>query len=139
MYGNSSKRDYYERGGGGLHGGGGGHVAVCSRGQAVALTVFVFSAIFFTALAVAFVRPFSIGPGTGGSGPNFDHCYGSRYDKSTTDRVDDDYEKEYVDADPAWTYDGEPVATNGEPFPWNNVRLPTFIKPVRSEHMHQTS
>lgn len=24
-----------------------------------------------------------------------------------------------------------PVATNGEIFPWNNVRLPSFIRPIR--------
>jgi len=24
-----------------------------------------------------------------------------------------------------------PLATNGEVFPWNNVRLPTFVRPLR--------
>ena len=142
LYGNASKRDYYERGGVG-----GGHVAVCSRGQAVALTVFVFSAIFFTSLAVAFIRPFSLRSVSGGPATYLDHCYGTRFFTSTDgsylsgpatdetgsavsgDQGDLDYEKEYTDAS-AW-YEGEPMATNGEPFPWNNVRLPKFIRPVR--------
>ena len=109
MYGNASKRDYYERGGVG-----GGHVAVCSRGQAVALTVFVFSAIFFTSLAVAFIRPFSLRSVSGGPATYLDHCYGTRFFTSTDgsylsgpatdetgsavsgDQGDLDYEKEYT-------------------------------------------
>ena len=64
LYGNSTnKRDLYDR----------GHVATCSRGQAVALTVFIFSAIFFSSLAVAFIRPFSI-PETIHTPSYLDHC-----------------------------------------------------------------
>ena len=66
LYGNSTgKRDLYER----------GHVAACSRGQAVALTVFIFSSIFFTSLAIAFVRPFTIEEAFGKISPSYlDHC-----------------------------------------------------------------
>ena len=64
LYGNSTnKRDLYER----------GHVATCSRGQAIALTVFIFSAIFFSSLAVAFIRPFSVEE-TIRSASYLDHC-----------------------------------------------------------------
>ena len=66
LYGNSTgKRDLYER----------GHVAACSRGQAVALTVFIFSSIFFTSLAIAFVRPFTLEEAFGKISPSYlDHC-----------------------------------------------------------------
>ena len=67
LYGNSTgKRDLYER----------GHVAACSRGQAVALTVFIFSSIFFTSLAIAFVRPFTLEEAFGKvvSPSYLDHC-----------------------------------------------------------------
>ena len=65
LYGNTGKRDLYER----------GHVATCSRGQAVALTVFIFSSIFFTSLAIAFVRPFTLEEAfTKISTSYIDHC-----------------------------------------------------------------
>ncbi len=37
----------------------GGHVAQCTKAQAIGITVFVLTAIFLTSLAVAFVRPFN--------------------------------------------------------------------------------
>ena len=50
-------------------------MATCSRGQAVALTVFVFSSIFFTSLAIAFVRPFSLDEAISKVSPSYiDHC-----------------------------------------------------------------
>ena len=66
LYGNATgKKDLYER----------GHVATCSRGQAVALTVFIFSSIFFTSLAIAFVRPFSLDEAISKVSPSYiDHC-----------------------------------------------------------------
>ena len=120
LYGNAHKRDLYER----------GHVAVCSRGQAIALTIFVFSAIFFTSLAVAFIRPFSLEDSVGNTRGYLEHCYGSSYVAQSGETTDSSGDPENENSDPAW-YNGEPIATNGEPFPWNNVRLPTFIQPVR--------
>ena len=50
-------------------------MATCSRGQAVALTVFIFSSIFFTSLAIAFVRPFSLDEAISKVSPSYiDHC-----------------------------------------------------------------
>ena len=50
-------------------------MATCSRGQAVALTVFIFSSIFFTSLAIAFVRPFTIEEAFGKVSTSYiDHC-----------------------------------------------------------------
>lgn len=37
----------------------------------------------------------------------------------------------YIDEDSNTTKTFIPRATNGQIFPWNNVRLPTFIKPLR--------
>lgn len=85
-----SKRDLYEK----------GHVAVCSHRQAMCITVFVFTAIFCTALVAAFARPFS-------------DCLAS------TDITDHSQSGPKI-----------PIATNGETFPWNNVRLPMFIRPL---------
>jgi hypothetical protein len=47
---NSTKKDLYEHG---------RHVAQCTKAQAVGIIVFVFSAIFLTALVGAFFRPFT--------------------------------------------------------------------------------
>lgn len=87
-----SKRDLYER----------GHVAVCSHKQAICITVFVFTTILLSSLAIAFVRPwndcgipFMLDDPVGGSGRR-----------------------------------GPPIATTGEVFPWDNVRLPIFIRPL---------
>jgi len=85
-----SKRDLYER----------GHVAVCSHRQAICITVFVFSSIFFSSLAIAFARPWN-------------------------DCGVPDYTVETIPEAPK-----TPKATNGEEFPWNEVRLPIFIRPV---------
>ena len=50
-------------------------MATCSRGQAVALTIFIFSSIFFTSLAIAFVRPFSLDEAISKVSPSYiDHC-----------------------------------------------------------------
>ena len=49
LYNPNGKRDLYER----------GHVAQCSRCQAVSLTIFIFTAIFLSSLSLAFIRPFT--------------------------------------------------------------------------------
>ena len=44
---------------------------------------------------------------------------------------DDEFSKWYVDGTPlATSCNGEPCQDEDE-FPWNDVRLPTFIKPIR--------
>ncbi len=87
-------------------------MAQCSKVTAISLTVFIFSAIFFSSLALAFIRPF-----------DFSHeCPAVDVDFVETHETEDYYEYEEEE---------ELVATNGEPFPWDDIRLPTFIKPVR--------
>ncbi|XP_059093631.1 endoplasmic reticulum aminopeptidase 1-like isoform X1 [Tigriopus californicus] len=88
----TSKKDLYEQ----------GPVAQCSKAQAIALTVFVFTALFLTSLAAAFVKPFNI------------EC-----------PVEEIAEVEVPSDEP------ELVATNGEEFPWDDIRLPSFITPIR--------
>lgn len=79
-----------------------GHVAVCSHKQAICITVFVFSSILATSIIVAFARPWNECGGLVGIG---DDIIG----------VDEDVPL---------------VATNGEYFPWDDIRLPIFIRPV---------
>jgi len=85
-----SKRDLYER----------GHVAVCSHRQATCITVFVFSCILLSSLAIAFMRPWN-------------DCGFPDYIDKTVPQMPK-----------------IPIATNGEVFPWDDVRLPIFIRPV---------
>jgi len=87
-----SKRDLYER----------GHVAVCSHKQAICITVFVFTTILLSSLAIAFVRPWN-------------DC-GINY--TLEDSMDGSKTR------------GPPMATTGEVFPWDDVRLPIFIRPL---------
>jgi len=85
----NSKRDLYER----------GHVAVCSHGQAICITVFVFSSIVATSFIVAFARPWN-------------DCVNFEIPTTVENKPD------------------IPIATNGEVFPWNDVRLPIFVRPL---------
>eukprot|EP00095_Tigriopus_kingsejongensis_P000725 snap_masked-scaffold338_size202645-processed-gene-1.10 protein:Tk00725 transcript:snap_masked-scaffold338_size202645-processed-gene-1.10-mRNA-1 annotation:"endoplasmic reticulum aminopeptidase 1" len=91
LYANS-KKELYEN----------GAVAQCSKAQAIALTVFVLSALFLTSLAAAFVKPFNI------------EC-----------PVEEIPEVEVPNTEP------ELIATNGEEFPWDDIRLPAFLIPIR--------
>lgn len=102
LYNGGAKREFYERGG--IIGPHGPAVAQCTKAQAIALTVFIFTAIFLTSLAASFGRPF------GGSGP----CPGDIIHDMPNHVVEPDL-----------------IATNGEEFPWDNVKLPEFITPVR--------
>ena len=90
-----------------------GHgVAQCSKCTAISLTVFIFSVIFLSSLSLAFIRPF-----------DFSHeCPSLDVEFVETKETDDYYD-----------YDEEEdlIATNGEPFPWDDIRLPKFITPVR--------
>jgi len=85
----NSKRDLYER----------GHVAVCSHGQAICITVFVFSSIVATSFIVAFARPWN-------------DCVNFEIATVVASKPD------------------IPIAANGEVFPWNDVRLPIFVRPI---------
>jgi hypothetical protein len=76
-------------------------VAQCSKAQAIAITVFVVTMLFLTALAAAFIRPFH-------------------------DCALEDLPLLHSDSKEV-----EPEATNGETFPWDDVRLPKFITPIR--------
>ena len=94
-------------------GGGNGHVAQCSKCTAISLTVFIFSSIFLSSLSLAFIRPFDFNQECPvGQAPSFI--------ETQEDSDYYDYEEE----------DGI-IATNGETFPWDDLRLPTFINPVR--------
>merc|ERR1711879_637176 len=76
-----------------------GHVAVCSHRQATCITVFVFTSIFLSSLVIAFARPWN-------------DCAAT----DIIDAVDDHTEAAKI-----------LTATNGELFPWDDVRLPIFI------------
>lgn len=88
-----------------------GHVAQCSRCTAISLTVFIFSVIFLSSLSLAFIRPFDF----------TEEC------PSADDDLVEVQEPDYYE----YEEEEDLVATNGEPFPWDDIRLPTFIKPVR--------
>ena len=89
----------------------GHHVAQCSKCTAIALTIFVFSVIFLSSLAIAFIRPFDFNQAC----PVYDNDFVEVHEP-------EEYEYETED---------DLIATNGEPFPWDDIRLPEFIKPVR--------
>lgn len=79
-------------------------VATCSRKQAVFIIGLILATLLTCSLIIAFVRP--------------SHC---------------GHVEEGLDfhEDVAVTPPPEAIATNGEPFPWNDVRLPDFIVPLR--------
>ncbi|XP_076160195.1 glutamyl aminopeptidase isoform X5 [Ptiloglossa arizonensis] len=78
---------------------------VCSQKRALCITTVVFAILFAISLIIAFAGPQNDCP-----------CVG---EKPANLEIEDD-EKSSV-----------PLATNGEVFPWNNVRLPTFAHPTR--------
>ena len=74
--------------------------------------MFIFSVIFLSSLSLAFIRPFDFSQECPkGLAPVF---------IPTEEDYDPDYEEEE-----------EIIATNGETFPWDDIRLPAFINPVR--------
>ncbi|EFX80575.1 endoplasmic reticulum aminopeptidase 1-like isoform X2 [Daphnia pulex] len=80
-------------------------VATCSRRQAVVIIGLILVTLLTCSLIIAFVRP--------------SHC--GHVDEGGLDF----HEEVAVTAPP------EAIATNGEPFPWNDVRLPDSIVPLR--------
>ncbi|XP_031336695.1 endoplasmic reticulum aminopeptidase 1-like isoform X2 [Photinus pyralis] len=82
-------------------------VAACSQKRALCIATVVF-AIFFTAsVIIAYTGPQSECTCAGNKPPNY---------------VDDEWNETKMLV---------PRATNGQIFPWNNIRLPTFITPTR--------
>ncbi|XP_048505208.1 endoplasmic reticulum aminopeptidase 2-like isoform X2 [Athalia rosae] len=80
-------------------------VAVCSQKRALCIATIVLAILFAVSLIIAFAGPQNDCP-----------CAG---EKPANLEAEDDGDS------------GGPIATNGEIFPWNNVRLPTFAHPTR--------
>ncbi|XP_017878860.1 glutamyl aminopeptidase-like isoform X2 [Ceratina calcarata] len=78
---------------------------VCSQKRALCVATVVFAILFAISLIIAFAGPQNDCP-----------CAG---EKPANLEIEDDEKS------------SEPLATNGEVFPWNNVRLPTFAHPTR--------
>ena len=90
-----------------------GQVAQCSKCTAISLTVFVFSVIFLSSLALAFIRPFDFTQECRvKDAPQF---------IEVIDHDDYEYYEQEVDL----------KTEDGTIFPWDDIRLPKFIKPVR--------
>ncbi|RZC34845.1 endoplasmic reticulum aminopeptidase 1-like [Asbolus verrucosus] len=82
-------------------------VAACSHNRALCIATVVFALLFTIAVIIAFTGPQSDCTCAGEKPPNF---------------VDENWNvtKAFI-----------PRATNGQIFPWNNIRLPTFVRPTR--------
>ncbi|XP_076751156.1 endoplasmic reticulum aminopeptidase 1 isoform X3 [Xylocopa sonorina] len=78
---------------------------VCSQKRALCIATVVFAILFAISLIIAFAGPQNDCP-----------CAG---EKPANLEIEDDEKS------------SEPLATNGEVFPWNNVRLPAFAHPTR--------
>ncbi|XP_066255197.1 endoplasmic reticulum aminopeptidase 2-like isoform X2 [Euwallacea similis] len=82
-------------------------VATCSHNRALSIATIVFALLFTIAVIIAFTGPQSDCTCAGEKPPN------------------------YVDEESNLTRTYIPKATNGQIFPWNNVRLPTTLRPAR--------
>nr|XP_022900776.1 endoplasmic reticulum aminopeptidase 1-like isoform X2 [Onthophagus taurus] len=82
-------------------------VATCSQKRALFIATVVFAVLFAVALIIAYTGPQSDCTCAGEKPPN------------------------YVDEDWNVTKVFVPRATNGQVFPWNNIRLPSIVKPTR--------
>ncbi|XP_076261185.1 endoplasmic reticulum aminopeptidase 1-like isoform X2 [Rhynchophorus ferrugineus] len=82
-------------------------VAACSHNRALCIATIVFALLFTIAIIIAFTGPQSDCTCAGEKPPN------------------------YVDEGTNLTRTFIPRATNGQIFPWNNVRLPTTLKPSK--------
>ncbi|KAJ9582424.1 hypothetical protein L9F63_003222, partial [Diploptera punctata] len=83
-------------------------VAVCSQKRAMFIATVAFATLFVISLIIAYAGPQNECPCAGEKPENLD-------DESSLNSS----------APPV------PLATNGEIFPWDNVRLPAFVKPTR--------
>ena len=79
-------------------------VATCSRQQACVIVGAILVTLMACSLVIAFVKP----------NPDCEH----HEDINTLD-------------DPKPTPLPEAIATNGDPFPWNDIRLPDYVTPLR--------
>ncbi|KAG5892870.1 hypothetical protein JTB14_032594 [Gonioctena quinquepunctata] len=82
-------------------------VAACSHNRALCIAIVVFALLFTLAIIIAFTGPQSDCTCVGEKPPN------------------------YVDQSTNMTRIFVPRATNGQIFPWNNIRLPITLKPHR--------
>ncbi|CAH0561852.1 unnamed protein product [Brassicogethes aeneus] len=82
-------------------------VAACSHNRALCIATIVFALLFTIAIIIAFTGPQSDCSCAGEKPPNY---------------VDDEWNmtRQFI-----------PRATNGQIFPWNNIRLPSTVKPTR--------
>ncbi|KAJ8684054.1 hypothetical protein QAD02_019846 [Eretmocerus hayati] len=109
------KRNLYEQNG----------VAVCSQKRALCITVVVFATLFAISLIIAYA-----GPQNGTlkslalSLRQYLDTYLGTQDCPCAGEKPANYVIEEDD-------DSEPIATNGEIFPWDNVRLPDYVHPTR--------
>ncbi|XP_023702695.1 endoplasmic reticulum aminopeptidase 1 isoform X2 [Cryptotermes secundus] len=83
-------------------------VAVCSQKRAMFIATIVFATLFVISLIIAYAGPQNECP-CAGEKP---HDLGEETLSNSTGQA-------------------VPLATNGEVFPWNNVRLPNFVRPTR--------
>ncbi|XP_049864292.1 endoplasmic reticulum aminopeptidase 1-like isoform X3 [Schistocerca gregaria] len=83
-------------------------VAVCSQKRALLIATVVFATLFVISLIIAYAGPQSDCP-----------CAGEKPEHMESE------------AAPNTTSSPLPLSTNGEVFPWNSVRLPTFVHPTR--------
>lgn len=83
-------------------------VAVCSQKRALVIATVVFATLFVISIIIAYAGPQSDCP-----------CAGEKPKHLESE------------ATPNITASAVPLATNGEIFPWNSVRLPTFVHPTR--------
>ncbi|XP_046689288.1 LOW QUALITY PROTEIN: endoplasmic reticulum aminopeptidase 2-like [Homalodisca vitripennis] len=86
-------------------------VAVCSQKRALCIATVVMAILFTISLIIAYAGPQAECP-----------CAGEK--PASLDGEDEEGVRNVI-----------PIATNGEIFPWNNPRLPTFARPTRY-HMH---
>lgn len=93
-------------------------VATCSRRQAVCLVLLILSVLLACALIVAFVRP--------------GQCLSADQDDLDAYFFNPAYLTGDTNGTTAVTNEnGELIASNGDPFPWNNIRLPDSLIPLR--------
>ncbi|XP_069679087.1 endoplasmic reticulum aminopeptidase 1-like isoform X2 [Periplaneta americana] len=83
-------------------------VAVCSQKRAMCIATIVFATLFVISLIIAYAGPQNECP-----------CAGEKPDDLGEEGLSNS------------TSPPVPLATNGEVFPWNNVRLPSFVHPTR--------
>lgn len=94
-------------------------MATCSRRQAVCLILLILSVLLACALIVAFVRPTQCVPDDQDDLDAF--FFSPTYVQQSSE--EEDHVKNGNGS--------EPMASNGEPFPWNDVRLPDSLVPLR--------